>query len=1379
MYEINDITDFLPQYPDIDQQKNPLLNPYEDENFNLAIYKKKEFYDLKLDKQETIINKPGELYNHQKIISRFFSSHTDYDQLLLLHEMGCLDPSTDILLWNGQQKQAKDIVMGDILVGDDGTPRTVRNIIKGVSDMYEIDPGSMGKEYRVNSNHILSLYIKNNYCIYWHEDDSMWELRWFDKQLLRVRSWTQSCNLSNKEEVRLNVLKRKSQIKSHDNMIDISVLDYISIPNVSRSYLVPLKAKAIKWEQKKVPFDPYVFGTFIASTNKDLKVTSFDSRVIDIWNGWIEKSIISLPKFEINTEYCLKDILLSANFSHDDDTLQDCINDYIVNSQHIRSAFLAGIIDVSNISFYSEKQIEFNIRNYISIECLEKLIRSLGLGCSTRKDISTITLVKYNSEHVSLPLTINSHISDILRTKSLSEMTVKYVGQGPYIGWELDKNKRFTLGDYTVTHNTGKSCSAVAALEGLKDSGKYKGALYLAKGEALINNFINEIIMKCTDGKYIPEDYESLTKLEKIHRKKKNISSFYKFDTFEVFAKKVKVFSESTLRDMYRGYIIVIDEVHNIRIQDEVKRLNVYNEIFRFLHSLEDCKVLLMSGTPMKDKIFEISSVMNLILPTSQQFPNSEELFLKEYFNQDNRIYKLKPSMKETFQERFKGRVSFLLSMPSEVKKVYEGEKIGSLRMFNVVPGYMSKFQGNSYIRAYIEDRKGENFSLNSRQASLFVFPDGSYGEKGFEKYVKKLGNYFVLSAEMQLALKGNSIDEKLAKLKSFSITYYKSVQNILRAREEGKNVFVYNKLVSGSGIVLFGLILQLFGFSRSVGNDKDKQNRYAILTSNTNPSTISSILELYNRKDNLHGDYISVILGSTRVSEGISLLNIQVEDIQTPWYNYADIAQAIARGIRLGSHRSLLDEDKNKTIEVEISQRVALPPKESGIPSIDLQMYEIAELKDINIKNVERVIKEIAFDCALNYDRNYRANNDGSRECEYQNCNYTCVGIPQDLITNKIPNSDLDYSTYQLYYNSEQLDKIGKRLAESFQLKFQLSMGEIIQLFNDYKFFEILSALRNIIDQNLVIYNKYGLKSYLREQNNFYFLSNRISAKDDLTTVYYTENLIAVHDKSFRDIYYPIYYSSLSVILKKALVAKDQIVFNKLIKQLPLQIQNVVLEMSIPAPDSQFRTRILELYKNEITQNEDGSWTSKLYPDEEGRISYLGLNEDGTYKNWEYISPKKKSTGKSSGESSGEPSGGDEKYENSKYGYYGILYSDGKFNIRDVTVTKYATGKNCTSWDTKFLRHLILVTLKIPYPDNEETTRFLERKYKSDLDNPIELAKSLKSKFNKETFDNLPITSPEIANNYLYWGAMSVKEMCAKIQNFFEEEDLLLRLVK
>ena len=86
---INDITDFLPKYPNIDNNfeidKN-FLNPYT-EDFYLSIFKKKEFYDLKLDKNEQFPKK-GELLKHQKIIARFLSSKTPYDQLLLVHEMG-------------------------------------------------------------------------------------------------------------------------------------------------------------------------------------------------------------------------------------------------------------------------------------------------------------------------------------------------------------------------------------------------------------------------------------------------------------------------------------------------------------------------------------------------------------------------------------------------------------------------------------------------------------------------------------------------------------------------------------------------------------------------------------------------------------------------------------------------------------------------------------------------------------------------------------------------------------------------------------------------------------------------------------------------------------------------------------------------------------------------------------------------------------------------------------------------------------------------------------------------------------------------------------------------------------------------------------------
>lgn len=147
---------------------------------------------------------------------------------------------------------------------------------------------------------------------------------------------------------------------------------------------------------------------------------------------------------------------------------------------------------------------------------------------------------------------------------------------------------------------TGKTCSAIGAIEQIRsEGGGFKGALYLAKGEALINNFINELIFKCTDGRYIPEGYEQLTELEKIHRKKKAIRDYYTLNTFEMFAKDIRRKNDKELQNTYNNRIIVIDEVHNLRIQAKEKGLNVYAQFHRFLHVVKDCKILLMSGTPM------------------------------------------------------------------------------------------------------------------------------------------------------------------------------------------------------------------------------------------------------------------------------------------------------------------------------------------------------------------------------------------------------------------------------------------------------------------------------------------------------------------------------------------------------------------------------------------------------------------------------------------------------------------------------------------------------------------------------------------------------------------------------------------------------------
>ena len=76
---INDISYFLPEYPNIRKK-----------DFYSDIYLKKEFNELKLEEiEEKHIDTNGNsFYNHQKIISRFLSSNTNYNELLIFHEMG-------------------------------------------------------------------------------------------------------------------------------------------------------------------------------------------------------------------------------------------------------------------------------------------------------------------------------------------------------------------------------------------------------------------------------------------------------------------------------------------------------------------------------------------------------------------------------------------------------------------------------------------------------------------------------------------------------------------------------------------------------------------------------------------------------------------------------------------------------------------------------------------------------------------------------------------------------------------------------------------------------------------------------------------------------------------------------------------------------------------------------------------------------------------------------------------------------------------------------------------------------------------------------------------------------------------------------------------
>ena len=177
----------------------------------------------------------------------------------------------------------------------------------------------------------------------------------------------------------------------------------------------------------------------------------------------------------------------------------------------------------------------------------------------------------------------------------------------------------------------GKTCSVIGAIEKIKqETNIYNRALIFAKGEILLENFKKELVYSCTDGRYYPDNYKDLTEMEIIRRINKK-TNFYDFKTFAKFAKKLKNTRDQLIIDNYSNKIIVIDEVHNLRIHHEKEEaLEIYQQFHRFLHLVKNCKIMLLSGTPFKDSIEEVPSIANLLLNMDEQLPTGNN-FKEQY----------------------------------------------------------------------------------------------------------------------------------------------------------------------------------------------------------------------------------------------------------------------------------------------------------------------------------------------------------------------------------------------------------------------------------------------------------------------------------------------------------------------------------------------------------------------------------------------------------------------------------------------------------------------------------------------------------------------------------------------------------------------------
>lgn len=687
----------------------------------------------------------------------------------------------------------------------------------------------------------------------------------------------------------------------------------------------------------------------------------------------------------------------------------------------------------------------------------------------------------------------------ILRKKEFDELRFDKSKVGKDIFLNYQKLVARFLSSYTpydellLFHEmgTGKTCTVIGTIENLRyePDSFIDGAVVLAKSDNILNNFISEYFYRCTEGKYTVEDDRAM---------RRELTKFYKFDTFEKFAKHVASTSDAALKRLYENKVIVLDEIQNIRDHGAAATLSsipVYKSIHRLLHLLTRRKIILMSGTPMKDSVDEFADVMNLILPLNDAFPIRDE-FVARYF--DDTTHKLTRHVDE-FKRKIRGRISYLKGDKASVPRVFMGDRhVGNLRHFTLFMTTMHELQAKAYDSAYARDIAGRGIFSNSRQAILAVYPDGSYGQDGYTKYISNDDGSSLLRAHLRRY--GDDVSSMLRALNELSCKYAYVVRRLL---DSGNKSFIYTEFVNGSGAIYLAVILDAFNFAMADGYEKTSSRRYALINNQTSTSKdIKRIVARFNdARDNVDGSVIQVLIGSRLIIEGFTLNDIVDEHILTPHWNYAETSQAIARGWRYGSHDASLRRRGGGGGADDVKVYVFQHASDGVDESIDIRMYEISEEKDLLVKQIEYVVKISNWDCALNKSRNFVTSAvDGARECEYEKCDYEC---DSSLAVNVF-----DDSTYNLYYGKN--DEIRQQLREFFRDQKWASLQiDVLPMFeNKYDAFEIFNTVALMIRDDDIIKDRFNFDRCLRFCGDILYATTDLRHfDDDVNVLYYQLN--------------------------------------------------------------------------------------------------------------------------------------------------------------------------------------------------------------------------------------------------------------------------------
>ncbi len=954
---------------------------------------------------------------------------------------------------------------------------------------------------------------------------------------------------------------------------------------------------------------------------------------------------------------------------------------------------------------------------------------------------------------------------------------------------------------------TGKTGSGIATIHLVREQDpRFKRIIILANGKTQLNNFKTEIFLRLPS---LKKKYKDTSDENTILRREGFI-----FETYRVFSKSIEKRSKEELRKIYDYSIIIMDEIHNLTSStsapssDGLTNSKAYKILYEFVHTtLKRRKLLCLTGTPIRDKPQEIAKILNMVIPIKNKFPTGED-FKNEYLDVVKDIavmgdislslYKFKADKKKEFQRRIQGYISYLKKViPNNIQIVYEKNPTFEKPLLEHFPLYatvMNDPQNEIYLKSFVEDlesgkvvdteegeeeEKKSSFAyIRSRNTSLMSFPtDEPYIIPHYETSLKdasKKGKYLKMigwsKAMKKLFPKTLNFDERLTKVSEYSSIYAEIIRKIIFAPSE--LVYIYSFLKAGSGIyTLVSFLTEYFQFEivrrlKDVQTKTTDRRRVLILNHDfLSDNDLREMIEFFNRPENAMGDYIQVVIGTKQTKEGISLKNIRQIHVVQPDWNYADISQAIFRGLRVKSHQDLLE--KIGAVIVKIYQYIAVPIVDDEIEveySIDFEQYRRSEIKDMNIKMIERELIVSAWDCILNQERNTGII-DGSRECEYQKCNYICRGVG----TVKEPTFD----TYNMYYSEIQKNVLKMKIKESLKSHDFLKIEEIES--NPELVEEVMNEL--LLDKE-ILYNRRSDRVFLRKQENEYF-SVLDKNQHDLLDSYYNTNIVfnLIREERFERMNDNLYEYRFPMILKQIMnvyykFGEGHVQTNTILFQSPINLQELLIEtiLLIQLREKQtnsFFRFVIDHYRNQNRLKlTDTKYVSTLLPDKKRELKVKDIPLE-----WKDVEIETLPVETVEEEDTQEFIN---KYiiEN-PYKFYGILeVSSDKtvYKIRDVSDTdvifgtnksKKSSGEVCSNSFSRKKEGLIKILLSLQWRPQIEPTDSIE-----------DIKKALKPKLIKDL--GIDVKDHEILKTVFVLQSQKIPVLCGYSRERFRELGLL-----